>query len=129
MRGKWIVLGPLAIVGMAIFIALGGLLVMLLWNWLLPGLFHWPQLGFWQAVGLLALARILFGGHGWRGSGRSGIRRRMRERMAERWDGLTPEDREKFREAFRARWGCVPPSRDGEPGANPGRTEPPRGEG
>ncbi len=122
MRRKWFVLGPLAIVGAAIFIAIGGLLVMLLWNWLLPTLFHGPEIRFWQAVGLLALCRILFGGHGWRGSG---LRRRMRERMGERWDRLTPEEREKFREAFRARWGWVPPSRDREEGPQPGRTEPP----
>lgn len=112
MRRRWILFAPLAILGMLAFIAIGGLIVMWLWNWLLPGLFGWRQIGFWQAVAMLALCRILFGGHGWRGSSRSGIRRRMRERMGERWDRMTPEERERFRERFHARWGWVPPTRE-----------------
>ncbi len=81
MRKKLIWIAPLAIIGMAVFIAIGGGLVMHLWNWLLPMLFGWRQITFWQAVGLLALCRILFGGFGGRGLHRSNFRRRM----AERW--------------------------------------------
>ncbi len=121
MRRKLIFIAPLAILGVLAFITLGGLLVMWLWNWLLPSLFGFRSIGFWQAVGLLALCRILFGRTGWRGPGRSGVRRRMRERMEERWGRMTPEERERFREHFRARWGWVPPAR--EEGINP---EPPR---
>jgi hypothetical protein len=36
---RWIYFAPLAIVGMAVFITIGGWIVMLLWNWLLPPLF------------------------------------------------------------------------------------------
>ncbi|MDR2653483.1 MAG: hypothetical protein LBC68_14455 [Prevotellaceae bacterium] len=36
--------------------------VMLLWNWLMPTIFKLETITFWQALGLLALARILFGG-------------------------------------------------------------------
>ena len=104
MRRKLIWIAPLAIVGIAVFIAIGGAIVQLLWNWLLPSLFGWRQITFWQAVGLLALSRILFGGLGMRGGSRSGIRRRM----AERWEGMTPEERERLREAMRDRWGCGP---------------------
>jgi len=43
----------------------GGEIVLHLWNWLLPSLFGWREITFWQAVGLLALCRILFGGFGW----------------------------------------------------------------
>jgi hypothetical protein len=35
---------------------------MWLWNWLLPGLFGIAVIGYWQAFGLVILARILFGG-------------------------------------------------------------------
>jgi len=42
-------------VGIALFIWIGGEVVMHLWNWLLPTVFGWEQIGFWQAVGLLAL--------------------------------------------------------------------------
>jgi len=100
MRKRWIFIAPLAILGIAAFIAIGGELVMHLWNWLLPPLFGWPLITFWQAVGILALCRILFGGFGRHGSGRSKFRRRM----AERWERMTPEERERFRQGMRG--GC-----------------------
>jgi hypothetical protein len=37
-------------------------IVMLLWNWILPGISTLSPLGYWQAMGLLVLCRILFGG-------------------------------------------------------------------
>lgn len=99
-----IFIAPLAILGMLLFIFVGGELVMHLWNWLLPPLFGWRQITFWQALGVLVLCRILFGGHGWRGSGRSNYRRRM----AERWERMTPEERERLRQSWRGRWGFCP---------------------
>jgi hypothetical protein len=101
MRWKWIFIAPLAILAMLAFIIIGGEVVRYLWNWLLPPLFGWRQITFWQAVGLLALCRILFGHHGWRGSGGSNFRRRMKERCGR----ATPEERERFRQAMRERWG------------------------
>ena len=113
MRKRLIWIAPLAILGMVIFTWIGGELVMRLWNWLLPTLFGWRQITFWQALGLLALSRILFGGFGLRGGGpRSNIRRRM----AERWEHMTPEEREKYRQGFRGRWGCPAPP-DSKPSA------------
>ena len=100
---------PAAIVGIALFILIGGEIVMRLWNWLLPALFGWKQIGFWQAVGLLALCRILFGSHGFRGGSRSHARHRIRERMNERWAQMTPEERERYRQSRRGRCGYVPP--------------------
>jgi hypothetical protein len=95
---------------MVLFVFLGGEIVKLLWNWLLPPLFHAPVITFWQAVALLALCRILFGHHGWRGgSGRYYARRRMRERMAERWQQMTPEERERFQQSWRGRCGSWEP--------------------
>jgi len=110
MRRKWIFIAPAAIVGILLFIAIGGEVVLLLWNWLLPPLFAWHQITFWQAVGILALCRILFGGHGWRGPGRSSFRRRMKERC----DNMTPEERERFRQRIRERWGFSPPTGDSQ---------------
>jgi hypothetical protein len=106
MNKKWIWMAPLAILAIPVFIAIGGEVVMHLWNWLLPPLFGWRQITFWQAIGLLALCRILFGAWGGNGSHRSGMRRRMNERMDERWERMTPEEREKFRQSFRGR--CSP---------------------
>ena len=62
MRRRWIFLVPAAILGIVVVSAIGGGLVLQLWNWLMPSIFGWPQITFWQALGLLALCRILFGG-------------------------------------------------------------------
>jgi hypothetical protein len=92
MRSKRLIfIAPLAILGMMLFAFIGGAIVQYLWNWLLPPLFGWPALTFWRALGMLALCRILFGGFGVRGSGRSYSR--------------TPEERERVRQALRARFG------------------------
>jgi hypothetical protein len=105
MRWKMIFIAPLAILAMALFAFVGGELVLHLWNWLLPSLFGWRQLTFWQALGLLALCRILFGGFGFHNSGRSRGRWRMKERMAGRCGRMTPEERERFRERMRETFG------------------------
>ena len=81
-----------------------------LWNWLLPSLFGWRQINFWQGLGLLALCRILFGGLGSHRSGRPNFRGRMRERCGK----MTPEERERFRQAMRERWGFGPSPSEGE---------------
>ena len=112
MRRKWFIWGPLALLGFVLFVAIGAEIVRLLWNWLLPAMFGWRQINFWQALGLLALCRILFGGFGMHGGPRS----RMRRRMAERWEQMTPEEREKFRQSFRGRCGSVAPP-ESTPGA------------
>ena len=107
MRPRWkrlIFFAPVALLGMAVFAFIGGEIVKQLWNWLLPPLFGWPLLTFWQALGMLALCRILFGGLGRGGSGRSPVRRRMEERF----ERMTPEERERIRQSWRGRWGFVP---------------------
>jgi hypothetical protein len=91
-----------AILALGVF----GFVVMNLWNWLMPALFGWHLIGFWQAVGILVLSKILFGGF----RPRSGPGWHWRRRMMERWEQMTPEEREKFREGMRGRWGhCRPP--------------------
>ncbi|MEZ4923193.1 MAG: hypothetical protein R2780_08500 [Crocinitomicaceae bacterium] len=49
-------------IGMLGFIALGGLVVMLLWNGIMPAVFGLGMVTFWQALGMLILGRLLFGG-------------------------------------------------------------------
>jgi hypothetical protein len=73
-------------------LGLAGIVVMSLWNWLIPSIFGGPALHFWQAIGLLALTRILVGRIG-RGSGHWAWRGRMRQD----WQRMTPEEREKLR--------------------------------
>src|SRR5262245_16815530 len=93
-KKKLLLFAPFAIVGLVLFIALGGELVRQLWNWLLPPLFGFREITFWQALGLLVLSRILFGGFGGRGPSRSRFVHHM-----------TPEERERFRQRMRERFG------------------------
>jgi hypothetical protein len=85
--------------------ALLGSVVMGLWNWLVPVLFHGPIISFWQAIGLFALSKILFGGwgrnHGW-GEGRHA---HWKQRFEDRMANMTPEEKEKFKQNMQERWG------------------------
>jgi len=109
---KRILLILAASLALAAFIGIGGEVVMHLWNWNLPAVFGWRQITFWQALGLFALCRILFGdlGMGGRRSPQSNIRRRIQERVAERYASMTPEERERFRQSWRGRCGFGPTS-------------------
>ena len=101
-------------VAVIVFVALFGWLVMVLWNELVPSVFHGPVIGYWQAFGLLVLCRILFGGlRGWRGSHGHWRGHRWRER----WESLSPEERERLRARFAERCGrdagSTPPGKEG----------------
>ena len=110
MKRKWMLIVPLAVLGILAVMAIGGGLVMQLWNWLLPPLFGWREVTFWQALGLLVLCRILFGGFGTHGPGHSRARRRMRER----WQHMTAEERERFRQGMAGRCGFGPSPSEGQ---------------
>ncbi len=84
----------------AVLIAALSAVVMNLWNWLLPALFGWPSLSLLQALGLLVLCRILFGGL------RGGRHGHWREKMRDRWMQMSPEEREQLRAGLRGR--CAP---------------------
>jgi hypothetical protein len=90
-----VILGPL-------MVFLFGEIILHLWNWLMPTLFHLPAITFAQGLGLLVLSWFFFGGL--RGSGpRSGYRRHWRRRLQEHWEHMSPEEREKFREWLQSR--------------------------
>ena len=100
MKKHWIkkaVFIPLMVAaGLVVF---GGL-VMLLWNSILPGLIHVGEITFWQALGLLVLSKILFGGGWGHGGGNWGHRRHH-------WMHMSEEEREKFRSEWKHRCGPV----------------------
>jgi hypothetical protein len=79
-------------------LALGvvGFVVMSLWNWLAPAAFGGHLIGFWQAIGLFVLARVLVGGLRRGGSGGGHWRRRT----AERWAAMSDEERARFGHRF-----------------------------
>ena len=95
---RCIKIGLLVVAGVA---AVTGV-VMLLWNALLPQLFAGASpIGYWQALGVLVLSRLLFGGLRGGGHGRWHAHRAQ-------WEHLTPEEREQFKGRFRSRWCCTP---------------------
>ena len=104
MKRRWILRAVKFVVFAAMAAAVLSLVVMGLWNWLMPRLFGLHPIGFWQALGLLLLSKILFGGF-------RGRRPHMqwRGRIIERWAQMSPEEREKFREGMRGRCGVFGP--------------------
>ena len=102
MKHVWPVRILKCIVFAAVALAAAAWIVMKLWNVLLPGLFGWPALSFLQALGLLFLTRLLFGG--FRSPG-FGYGMHWRRHQLERWEQMTPEEREKLRAGLRGRCG------------------------
>jgi hypothetical protein len=95
-----VVLGVLFVLGF-------GWITMTLWNWLIPSLFNGPVIGFWQALGLLILSKILFGGFGGRGHHKCGGHRGYspwKSRMYEKFSNMNPEEREALKKKMRDRW-------------------------
>lgn len=113
MKGRWIARG-VKIFGLVVLGALAfGYCTMLLWNALVPELFHGPVVTFWQAVGLLVLSHILFrgmGGHHGHGMNHDRWSRRFDEKLA----AMTPEEREKFRNGLHRYCGCGPRDTDSD---------------
>ena len=90
-RKRWYFFIPLIVVAFIGF----GFFTMHLWNWLMPLLFHLPEITFWQTIGLMVLSRLILGGFGGHHRSRHG---HFRSQMHEKWETMTPEEREKFRE-------------------------------
>ena len=81
---KKIAIGIAIFFGVMAFMVVGGILVQWLWNWLLPDIFGLRRVTFWEALGLLALCRILFGGFG-KSGGSGGHSDRGRRPGARPW--------------------------------------------
>jgi hypothetical protein len=115
MKQRWVLRGlKFAAIGIAA-IGVFGFIVMSLWNWLAPPILGARPVDFWQALGILVLSKILFGGfRGGRGHGGH-----WRDRMKARWERMTPEEREKFRHGMAGC--CVPAGAPAEGSADPGR--------
>lgn len=86
-------------------VALKSAVVMLLWNALVPDLFHGPEVTYLQALGLTVLAKLFTGfGGGWKHRGHGPWGRR-RWGHGGPWGNMTREEREKLRDELRERFG------------------------
>ena len=103
MRKYWIARGLKFVAFAAVAVVAASAVVMWLWNWVMPATFGLPAITLGRALGLLVLSRILLGGLS------GGMSRRMhwRHRMRERWERMTPEQREQFTAGMQRRCGPV----------------------
>lgn len=109
---KWILKGICIAILVAVA-ALGfGYITMELWNWLMPAIFGLKMITFWQAFGILILAKILFGGFkgGRRGCPGHRAWRHHNGHWKNRWESkmanMTPEEKEKFMKGMnKCGWG------------------------
>ena len=108
MKKFWIKKGLMILIFGAIAVTAFGFIVMGLWNAVLVQVVGVKAISFIQALGILLLSKILFGGCGhrrWRGS------TAWKEKMSQRFETMTPEEREKFKAEWKNRcggmWGKV----------------------
>lgn len=96
-RKKKLLFIPVFIAAVFLF----GAIVMGLWNAILPAVIGVKAINLWQALGILTLSKILFGGFhgGWRGKYRNGRWIEMKEKFA----AMTPEEKEKFKSEWKNR--------------------------
>jgi hypothetical protein len=103
MKKFWIKKGLMILFFGTIAVTVFGFIVMGLWNSILVPVLSVHAVSFWQALGILLLSKILFGGfHGkssWRGSPA------WKEKMKQRFETMTPEEREKFKAEWKNRCG------------------------
>lgn len=78
------------------------LIVMLLWNAILPDLFKFPAINYWQALGLFILCKILFGNFGF---GRFNYKNKPFRNPAfrEKFMNLSAEEKEKLKQQWKER--------------------------
>jgi Ca2+/H+ antiporter, TMEM165/GDT1 family len=102
--GFWIKRAIFIPIAIAAGIFLFGFVVMSLWNCLLPSIIGVGTITFWQALGILILSKILFGGF----RGGPGHHHNMHKHGREwhrKWMNMTPEEREKMKAEWRGRCG------------------------
>lgn len=95
-----IILGVLAVITLVTFIVMG------LWNSILVPVLSIHTINFWQALGILVLSKILFGGfHGrgkW-GRHRDDPNHLWKKEMMSKWKTMSPEERDKFKQEWKDR--------------------------
>lgn len=112
-RGKWIAKVMMMIALGIVAVAAFTWVTMYLWNWLVPVLFNGPVISFWQTLGLLVLSKILFSGFG----GKSHGGHRWKGYWRERWQNMSAEDRERFKQKMKEKW-CYSSKPGSQEGAN-----------
>ena len=103
-RNFWIKRAIFIPIAIAAGVFIFGSVVMLLWNAILPAVFGLNTITFWQALGILVLSKILFGGFR---SGHSHHKYPDRD-WSRKWMNVSPEERDKMKTEWRERCGKPP---------------------
>ncbi|HVD96860.1 MAG TPA: hypothetical protein VNB90_01565 [Cytophagaceae bacterium] len=118
MKKFWLLRGIKIAAFVVVAVLAIGFVVMSLWNCLLPTLFGFPMITFWQALGILILSKILFGGFkkghhhcsncghgpgGWKRHG--GWKQHMKERLEAKMAKMSPEEKEKLKQKLKRHCG------------------------
>tara|TARA_R110002049_G_scaffold65035_1_gene170900 strand:+ start:16359 stop:16682 length:324 start_codon:yes stop_codon:yes gene_type:complete len=77
------------------------LIVMWLWNAILPDIIYVKTITYWQAMGILILSKILFGGFSKCGNRNHGMRKKQ---FISKIKNMSPEERTKFKEEWKCRF-------------------------
>ena len=107
MKKFWIKKGLMFIALFIVITLVVGLVVMGLWNAILPAVLGIKAITFIQALGILLLSKILFGGFKGGRNGNPGWRMKMQQwKMSqEKISNMTPEEKEKFKAEWKSRCG------------------------
>ena len=105
MKRFWFRKGLMFVVLFFAAILLFSAAVMGLWNAILPVVLGVSAITFWQALGILVLSKILFGGLGRRGGWSRGGHHQWKTGMQDKLANMTPDEREKFKAEWKNRCG------------------------
>lgn len=105
---KKLIFIPFFFVGIVALLIWG---LMHLWNWLVPDVFGWSVITYWQATGLLVLSKILFGGFGGGGKHKCHCQEKKntqgwKNRFKNKWMKMTEDDKMRWEEKFAGKRGC-----------------------
>ena len=123
----------LGVIATGLFALAFGWLVMILWNWLMPAIFHLGELTYWQSFGIVILAKLIFGGiGGMRGGPRGPNPWKGNPWRGNPWQGHHGRDdwrwyREFWEQEGRGAFQRFAEKKRAEAGASPQGAEPPHG--
>ena len=102
-RRFWFGKAVMILVFCTAFVMLFSFIVMSLWNAILPAVLGVKLITFWQAMGILVLSKILFSGFGGFHHKKEQFRNRFRQKMMAKWETMSPEEKQKFKDEWKDR--------------------------
>jgi hypothetical protein len=102
-RRFWFGKAVMILVFCTAFVMLFSFIVMSLWNGILTDVLGVKAVTFWQALGILILSKILFSGFGGLHRKREHFRNRFRQKMMDKWEKMTPEEKQRFKDEWKNR--------------------------